>query len=370
LSSAFLLLISLMALAEAFVVWLRWPQFLYPSVPDKVSIGDLSLSLKGEWVASRISFYGRQQKGVIDDVVLCNLHGQEAVRLRIERCRPRCIAVSPVSDDLAITCSDGFIRIWSGLLDCEVGLSVTDERLRPFARTCEHLNCLAFSPDGRLLAAAGDRFVQVWRWPCGELLHKRPRDGRARPYLSFSADSRHILSSGSRGEACLWDAYSGGTAKAVLPDNGLVVSAALSPDAEFAAVFLSDRRMRVYRLANGEELWRETRTSFPGSLITYSPDGRFLAKTASKQEGATIMVFDATGGHIMCELRGHGAPITKLAFAPDGLLYSSDIQGVIRSWNIQQQREQCRFPVLEWGANNRLFYEALDTSIPWASDAR
>ena len=357
LTIGFLVLISLMTLAEALVIRLRWPRLMDQSLPHKVSIGDLAISPNGEWGVSRISFRNGKANGVIHDVVLYNLRGQDAVGLHIGRYRPQYVAVSPVSDDVAITCSDGSIRIGSGLSDCERGLPVADERLRPFAQTSDYFTRPAFSPDGRLLAAVGGRFIHVWRWPSGELLQKRPIDELAYAYLSFSGDSKHVLSAGSKGEVCLWDAFTGKTVKVISPDNGFVVDAALSPDAKLAALFVSYREVRVYRLASGEELWRDVRPTFQGKSIAYSQDGRFLATTVYHRGVRTIMLLDAISGQIMCELRGHDALISGLAFGPDGLLYSSDVRGFIRSWNIEQQCEQWHFSTLEWGSNNRLFHE-------------
>ena len=361
LTTGFLVLIGLMMVAETLVIRLRWPHLMNQSLPHKVSIGDFAISPTGEWGVSRISFRNGKANGMIHDIVLHKLSGQDAVRLHIARCRPQYVALSPVSDDLAITCSDGSIRIWSGLSDNGRGLSMTDERTRPFAQASDYLTCPAFSPDGRLLAAIGSRFIHVWRWPSGELLHKRPVDGPidefANPYLLFSGDSQHVLSPGSKGEVCLWDGYTGRTVKAISPDNGFVVDAALSPNAELAALLLSRREVRVYSLASGEELWRYTRLTDRASSITYSLDSRFLATTGYHRGARTIILFDAIGGQITCELRAHDAPITKLGSGPDGLLYSTDTKGVIRSWDIEQQCERWSFSTAKWGSDKRLFHE-------------
>jgi len=363
LTIGFLVLISLMMLAEAFVIRLRWPHLMNQSLPHKVSIGDFAVSPNGAWGVSRISFdNGKLKEPTTHDIVLYNWGGQDAARLHIAGCCPQYVAVSPVSDDLAITCSDGSIRIWSGLSDRKRGLSVENERLRLFAQTPDYLTHPAFSPDGRLLAAIGSRFIHVWRWPSGELLHKRPVHGLvgefALPFLLFSGDSRQILSPGSKGGVCLWDAHTGRSLKTISLDNyDFVVDAALSPDTELAALFVSYREVRVYRLASGEELWRDVRPTFQGNSIAYSQEGRFLATTGYHRGVRTIVLFDAIGGQVVCELRGHEAPITKLVSGPDGLLYSSDTKGVIRSWDIEQRRELWRFSILEWASNSRLFHE-------------
>jgi WD40 repeat protein len=362
LSSAFLILVSLMAFGEALVVWLRWPHLANPSFSHNVSITDFAMCPNGQWGASRINFYTKEHV-LTSDVILCNLHEQNAFRLRIGRCRPQYVAVSPVSEELAITCLDRSIRIWSGFSDCEASLSEADGQLRPFARTSDHLEWLTFSPNGRLLAAVGSHFIHVWQWPGGELLHKRPRDERALPYLSFSGDSQHVLSPGAGGEVCLWDAYTGRTTAATFPGDSSVTNAALSPDAKCAALF-SGRGLCVYRFADGEELWRDTRSaSSAWRPIAYSLDGGFLATTASNC-GARIIVFDAAGGQVARELGGHDAPITGLAFARDGRLYSSDVKGVIRSWDVAQQRELWDFYLLERVSINRSFLEDPGTSVP------
>ena len=118
-----------------------------------------------------------------------------------------------------------------------------------------------------------------------------------------------------------------------------------------------DSEVRLYGLATGEELWRDKRSSLRGPSITYSLDGRLLAVAGSKRGAATIILFDAISGKMMCELHGHDVPISGLAFAPDGLLYSIDIGGVIRSWNIERQCEQWYISTLDWVSNNRLFQE-------------
>lgn len=348
LTIGFLVLIGLMAFAEGLVFWYRRPDLANRSLPHKVSIGDFAISPNGEWGVSRISFdNGKARKPTTHDIVLYDLGGQDAVRLHVGCYRPRYVAVSPVSDDLAIACEDGSIRIWSGLSDCKVTHSITHDRLRLFAQTSGYVTCLSFSPDGRLLAAAGSRFIHVWRWPNGELLHQRPVDESADLYLSFSGDSQHLLSPGPRGEVCLWNAYTGRTVNAISPDGGHVFDATFSPDAEFAALFFYYQEVRVYRIASGEELWRAKQSNVRGPQITYSLDGRFLAIPGSNHGVATIVLFDAIGGQGVCELCGHDAPITKLVSGPDGFLYSSDTQGVLRSWDIEQRRELWRFSILE-----------------------
>ena len=363
LTCIFSLVIGLMAFAEAFVLWLTGSDFANKSMPKTIAIGDLSVSANGEWGVSRISIAGKAKQGMVYDLVVHNLRGQNAIRLHVSSYCPRCVAVSPTSDDVAIACWDGSIHVWRGSPDREARLSAIDERLRPLDRVSDCPMCLAFSPDGRLLAATGMRFTYVWRWPGGELLQKQAHDGDL-GFLSFSGDSRRILSPGPKGEACFWEAYTGQTVKTISPGDGYVVDAAVSPDARLAAFADSMGKVWVHSLVNDEELWCQFTW---GRSIAFSPDGRFLATTChTLGDGGywRLNVYDATSGQRMCQLPGHDAPSPLLTFASDGLLYSSDERGVIRAWNIEQQREQWCFSTLKWASKGRFFHECPEPLDP------
>jgi WD40 repeat protein len=165
---------------------------------------------------------------------------------------------------------------------------------------------------------------------------------------------------------CLWDAYTGKTIKAVSPDDGDVVRAALPPDAQLAALSVFNGEVRVYSLVSGEELWSQTTLR---DKFAFSPDGCFLATDCLLRGGLGINIYDAKIGRHLFKLTGHDAPILRLTFAPDGLLYSCDARGVIRAWNIEHRRQQWCFSTLAWASDNRCFQEAPENVDPRAAAA-
>lgn len=60
-----------------------------------------------------------------------------------------------------------------------------------------------------------------------------------------------------------------------------------------------------------------------------------------------IVVLDATNGKTVCELHGHDASIARIVFGANGVLYSGDRIGVIRSWDLESQRERWCLSVLD-----------------------
>jgi WD40 repeat protein len=359
LSCVFSAVIGLMAFGEALVLWLGGTDFVNKSSPEEIFIGDFSISANGEWAVSRICFCSNAQRGRVCDVVMHNLRDQSAVRLHVSPHRPGCVAVSPAADVVAIACWDGSIRIWNASPNHEAGLSTSHAPLWTLGRASEPLDCLAFSPDGGLLAGTGTRFTWVWRWPDGKLLQEWPHKAGRTKFLSFLRDSRRVLLPGPKGSVLLCDAYTGQTTEVISPhDDAYVVDAAVSPSTRLAAFADSHRKMRVHSLANNGELWRQATC---GWRIAMSPDGRFLATdyhVAGVGGGWRISVCDACSGQHVCDLTGHTVPITRLVFASDGLLYSCDAQGIIRAWAMEEQRERWCFSALEWASNAQFFEEA------------
>lgn len=353
--SVFSAAVIAMACGEAFVLWLGGTAFVEKSSPEKICIGDFSISTNGKWGVSRVTFNSKGS-GIVHDAVLHDLRDQTAKRLHL-RCSPRCVAVSPASDVVAIACWDGAIRVWEGSPSRLARLSASGERMRLLDRISDDPISLVVSPDGRLLAAVGERFSYVWRCPRGQLLQKLAhKDGTSR-FVLFSSDSRHVLSSGAKGKVCLRDAYSGQIIKEIKVISP-VVGAAVTSAARLAAFVDGSGKVRVCSLVTAKELWSQPSRA---QLVAFSPDGRFLA-TDYYEVGAggywRINVYDASRGQRICQLTGHDTPFPGLVYAADGLLYSYDQRGRIRAWNIDHQREQWCFSMLEWASNDPFFEEA------------
>ena len=66
--------------------------------------------------------------------------------------------------------------------------------------------------------------------------------------------------------------------------------------------------------------------------MEFSPDGTLLA---SASDDHTIRLWQVSDGSLVTTLRGHTAPIQKLAFSPDGTLLASASQdGTIGIWQV------------------------------------
>ena len=144
---------------------------------------------------------------------------------------------------------------------------------------------LVFAPDGRQLAAVGERdiyllrvipepevgtAVLVHRWPCG---------GQSTG-VAFSGDSRSLIVFGFDGEMRLYDSRGG---QLIAGKNG-AVHTALSSDGRLAAYMFADGRLSVRNVTAGHQLWHHSIAGYSHEAsydnardaMSFSPDGRVL----------------------------------------------------------------------------------------------
>jgi WD40 repeat protein len=182
-----------------------------------------------------------------------------------------------------------------------------------------------WSSDGRRLASQDDMWVRVWEVTAGKQLYSLPGPGNDGPIsaglLAFSPDGRRVATKDPSGVVKLWDATTGkplGTrGTPALPTRfatDAVVAVAWSNDGKRLATATTAGAVRVWDAARGTELLTAEEAVTHPTLAAWSKDGNRLATAHVSQH---ISVWDPASGQRVV-LRGHSAPIGRLAFSDDG----------------------------------------------------
>jgi WD40 repeat protein len=208
----------------------------------------------------------------------------EVVELaRLEKDNISHIAYSPNGKLLAVATSNG-----TYLYD-----AVTSEEVH-FIETGYRDSSLAFSPDGQVLANAGERTVTLWRVSDWSVLH--------------------TLSG-----------FTGGTGRLTF-----------SPDGSLLGTGLGNGTLKIFRVSDWSRLHTLSGHASGSGNLTFSPDGRSLASTDRR----TVTLWRVSDWSELRTLSGFTGWIASLAFSPDGGLLGSGLgNGAIKIWRVSDWSE-------------------------------
>ncbi|GAH05601.1 unnamed protein product, partial [marine sediment metagenome] len=142
---------------------------------------------------------------------------------------------------------------------------VASETVQWSASTSKNVDCLAWSPDGKLLAAG----MGVWDVAQRKLLYEEPRPGT--------------------GHSVAWH-----------PQGNVL---AVGADESWYLLKRDD-----WSVVHQEQISRG------GEALAYSPDGAQIAVT----HGESVTIWDSNGETKRAQLNGHRRPVVSVSWSPDG----------------------------------------------------
>ena len=141
----------------------------------------------------------------------------------------------------------------------------------------EHLNHLAFSPDGRLVAGSeSGRTIFVWDAHTGAV-RRLPGHFEYTYNVAFGVVAGRLLlaSVSTAGEVRVWDPLTGASVKEL--EHEAATAVAFSPDGRRMVTTGWDRVVRVWDTASWELTDRTDDPTGGPNAVTFSPDGLLIA---------------------------------------------------------------------------------------------
>jgi WD40 repeat protein/serine/threonine protein kinase len=280
----------------------------------------------------------------------------------------------------------------------EIRDAVSGKVIAPLPHEGLYVHAAAFSPDGKLIATGGNDpsgFVQLWDASSGRLVRKLDGHTDAALHVTFSRDSKRLLTSSYDKTARLWDVATGRTLKSFVGHDWWVWDAEFSPDEKsivtasqdgtvivwpvetgaagpmftghqgpvYAVSFAADgkhvvsggndNRVLVWRpediepidakkLVSGESVAKSKYRALEGHTsavrsVALSPDGRNIVTSSHDN---SVRIWELATGKSLRTFRGHGGSVRSAVFAPDGkAVLSASHDHKVKQWSIADYEE-------------------------------
>jgi WD40 repeat protein len=225
----------------------------------------------------------------------------------------------------------------------------------PFIRE-EHLESLAFSPDGAIFAT-GYEDGTITLWDTATQRKRYTLRGRS---VVYSPDGRLLAAVRGHNHVAVWDAATGQLRTVLDVDAEAETPLVFAPDGQTLAIV--HEAVRLVDVATGQV--KSVLQEQPGMIETlaFAPDDK---RVATGNQDGTVKLWDpATGQAVSVLVQGQGDAVTALAFAPDGqtLAWGTEV-GSGTLWDVSLGKVRTTFPV-------RIFVASRGQALAYRSDSK
>jgi len=260
--------------------------------------------------------------------------------------------IHPQIFDLAYS-PDGKLLALAGYQEVRLIDAATRESLAKLAGEADTVRAVAFSHDGRLLAAAGGLAarsgeVLIWDVEQRKLLHTIHGHSDCIYGVAFSPDGKAIATASYDKLVKLFDIASEKEIRTYKDHIDAVYAVAFTPDGKRLVSGSADRTIKIWDVASGERLYTLSEPQDGINTIAIDPSGRFVA-AAGLDKSIRIWSLGEKEGKLLRSQIAHEDAILRLAWSSDGVeLVSSSADRTVKVFSAGDLTELQSFPEPDW----------------------
>lgn len=239
------------------------------------------------------------------------------------------VAFSPDGRLLAAGNSNCDIRLWR----------TTDfKQLARYKGHTDWVRTIAFSPNGKMLASSGgDEVVRLWDVDTSQCIAILQGHTNRVESVAFSPNGKVIASASDDCTIRLWDIATGQCITVLQDGNDWILSVAFSPDGNVLASSGNEPNIRLWDLGTNQ-CFKTLQHQGRVWSIAFNSDGSGLA---SGGDDKVIRLWDVNTGECLRVLQGHTGWVRAVAFTPDNSTVGSISEDqTLRVWDVNTG--QCR----------------------------
>jgi RNA polymerase sigma factor (sigma-70 family) len=206
----------------------------------------------------------------------------------------------------------------------------------------DDVSALVMSPKGNLLASASsaDGTIRFWDLDKRQEIGRSPGPARRYRALAYFADGKTLASGEVNGVLRLWDAQKHEEMAIPAQGSNSVQWVRFAPDGQ-TLMATTMEQIGLWEPLTGQPRRIFNNIDQAGYAPALSPDGKLLAAPSFQKRGQEAMLWDVASGKLVRKLETDGqARLLYLTFSADGRrVIGTSEQGVIYTWDVSNGKE-------------------------------